>query len=77
MDAPGNLYGTTQINGIDGSGAIFRLASDGTITVLHSFSGAGGAQPYAGLIADKKGNLYGTTTQSGAHGYGVVFRVRK
>ena len=38
------------------------MSSEGKETVLHSFTGADGANPRAGLILDAKGNLYGTTT---------------
>ena len=51
-----------------------------TETVLHSFTGSDGADPGAGLIADRAGNLYGTTLNGGAaasgcgrSGCGVVF----
>jgi uncharacterized repeat protein (TIGR03803 family) len=77
LDAAGNLYGTTPVSGIDGSGAVFKLAPDGTVTVLHAFSGSGGADPGAGLIVDDKGHLYGTTPESGRYGYGIVFKLRK
>ena len=46
-----------------------------TETVLHSFTGSDGANPYAGLIADRAGNLYGTTLGGGASGNGVVFEL--
>jgi uncharacterized repeat protein (TIGR03803 family) len=53
-----------------------------TETVLHSFSGADGAFPFAGLIADDAGNLYGTAwgggnagTQCDALGCGLVFKI--
>ncbi len=42
-------------------------------TVLYSFSGADGANPYAGLLMDKTGALYGTTTAGGAPNEGTVF----
>jgi uncharacterized repeat protein (TIGR03803 family) len=77
IDAASNLYGTTPLTETDGDGAVFRLAPDGTISVLHSFKGADGTNPEAGLIVDTKGRLYGTTPQGGAHGYGVVFRLRE
>ncbi len=44
-------------------------------TVLYTFSGPYGAQPYAGLIFDTFGNLYGTTVSGGGSGGGVVFEL--
>ena len=46
-----------------------------TFTTVHSFTGAEGANPYAGLVQGADGNLYGTTTDGGANGSGNVFRV--
>jgi uncharacterized repeat protein (TIGR03803 family) len=46
-----------------------------TYSVLHSFTGADGATPSAGLTRDAFGNLYGTTTLGGAFGSGVVFKL--
>jgi uncharacterized repeat protein (TIGR03803 family) len=91
-DHAGNLYGTTaSSDGTDcrgpivGCGVVFKLAPDGTYTVLHSFSGrpfSDGRSPRAGLIADGAGNLYGTTafggdTSCGPFGYGcgTVFKL--
>jgi len=78
MDNAGNLYGTTSVGGAHGQGTVFKIAADGTESVLYSFndnSENDGADPYAGLIMDKSGNLYGTTTVGGAHGQGTVFKV--
>jgi uncharacterized repeat protein (TIGR03803 family) len=79
FDATGNLYGTALAGGADGDGVVFKLKpnSDGTWTesVLHSFTGADGAEPSAGLIFDAAGNLYGTTAGGGADGDGVVFKL--
>jgi len=52
-----------------------QLVQGQTYTVLHSFSGADGASPYAGLTLDSAGNLYGTTLQGGAFGAGTVFKL--
>ena len=72
-DSAGNWYGTTSQGGAsNNNGTVFKVAPDGTETVLHSFSGApDGSYPMAGLILDKSGNLYGTT-ESGGTGTGCV-----
>lgn len=67
FDRAGNLYGTTPVGGVYGSGVVFKLAPDAdadgawTETVLHSFQGGDGANPVAALIFDRAGDLYGTT----------------
>jgi uncharacterized repeat protein (TIGR03803 family) len=58
-DANGNFYGTTVTGGATGYGVVFKLAPDGTETVLHSFNGGAGASP-TGLRQDRTtGDLYG------------------
>ena len=86
-DKSGNLYGTTSLGGscqADGCGTVFKLAPDGTETVLHAFHGRkhDGAFPEADLIEDQAGNLYGTTTGGGggsgctsSDGCGTVFKL--
>jgi uncharacterized repeat protein (TIGR03803 family) len=82
----GILYGTANAGGQFGTGAVFRLRTDGTdFGVIHSFSvgafkefgnyiNSDGAFPSAGLIL--AGNaLYGTTTKGGSSGLGTVFRL--
>jgi uncharacterized repeat protein (TIGR03803 family) len=92
-DGAGNLYGTTGGGGSTkncgigayGCGIVFKLAPDGTETILHVFTGTkkDGGYPTAGLIADEKGNLYGTTYVGGAHdcakhtGCGIVFKLKE
>lgn len=82
MDKRGNLYGTTEYGGEHDSGVVFKLAPNGTESVLHSFTGGSdGARPISGLIMDKAGNLYGTARFGGrtnadcADGCGTVFKV--
>ena len=88
-DKAGNLYGTT-VNGGGagcggtGCGTVFRLAPDGTETVLHRFAGGSdGGYPVAGLLLNSaKGELYGTTfegggTGCGGNGCGTVFRIKQ
>ena len=94
LDEQGNLYGTTRYGGIatgilncgnsSGCGVVFKLAPDGTETVLHSFLGRqnnnDGAVPNGGLLRDAQGNLYGTTQYGGsslncAYGCGTVYKI--
>lgn len=78
MDSSGNLYGTTMNGGTSGYGTVFELVNSSgnySETVLHSFGGSDGANPWAGLITDSSGNLYGTTTNGGTSGYGTVFEL--
>ena len=79
IDAAGNLYGTTQYGGTKGpsygGGTIFKVTSKGSLTVLHSFDGADGQDPWANVVRDSAGNLYGTTMLGGKHGLGTVFKL--
>jgi uncharacterized repeat protein (TIGR03803 family) len=80
-DAQGNLYGTASVGGDlrcirkTSCGLVFRLAPDGTFTILHAFEKADGIYPMAGLTIDADGNLYGTTSQGGTFGQGTVFEL--
>jgi len=76
MDAGGNLYGTNSAGGGSSfAGTVFKLDTLDNETVLHSFTGAEGAIPFAGLIMDTAGNLYGTASGGGASGGGTVFKL--
>lgn len=76
VDKKANLYGTTHGGGTYDEGTVFKLATDGTETVLHSFTGGtDGGGPYGGVIFDTKGNLYGTAALGGAYGFGNVFKL--
>jgi uncharacterized repeat protein (TIGR03803 family) len=79
FDAAGNLYGTTGGGGSRTFGTVFELtpkAGGGwTETILHSFNGEDGNDPYAGVIFDAFGNLYGTTGGGGAYTFGTVFEL--
>jgi uncharacterized repeat protein (TIGR03803 family) len=83
IDKNGNLYGTTYYGGGtrcdgDGCGVAFKLAPDGTESVLYAFDKTShGRHPAAGLLLGKKGFLYGTTETGGHENNGVVFRLNK
>jgi hypothetical protein len=91
-DKQGELFGTAQAGGVgcpqnSGCGIVFKLtppANGRTVwkeTVLHRFGGTDGANPYAGLIADKEGALFGTTLRGGggctpfSNSCGTVFKL--
>jgi uncharacterized repeat protein (TIGR03803 family) len=62
LDAAGNIYGTTAGGGASKWGAVYKIDSAGSESVLYSFTGGrDGAIPRSGLIRDTQGNLYGTT----------------
>jgi uncharacterized repeat protein (TIGR03803 family) len=72
----GNLYGTTLKGGPYDQGTVFKLDSNGNLTVLHSFSGGvDGGQPIPGVIRTAAGALFGTTNAGGTHTLGVVFKL--
>jgi uncharacterized repeat protein (TIGR03803 family) len=86
-DGAGNLYGVTVQGGdgtdcpvvISGCGTLFKIAPNGTETILHAFQGGtDGTFPY-GLNIDGAGNLYGVTGLGGFkkhnRGFGTVFEM--
>ncbi len=46
-----------------------------TFTLLHSFSGTDGSNPYAGLVQATNGKLVGTTSYGGTHTGGTIFTI--
>lgn len=88
LDAAGNLYGVA-LEGIGGSGVVFKVSPSGKETILHNFQGGLFNEkpkvPAGGLLMDKAGNLYGTTISGGvsscsSHGNpycGTVFKLTR
>ena len=85
LGADGNLYGTTAYGGTNdtsngGDGTVFKITTNGLLTVLASFSGTNGANPLAGLAQGPDGNFYGTTQNGGTNhvangGDGTIFKI--
>ncbi len=86
MDAAGNLYGTTNADGIHQQGSVFKLTPSGggwILTDLHDFTGGSdGGSPEGGVVLDTEGNIYGTTAFGGnlldcvfGQGCGVVWEI--
>jgi uncharacterized repeat protein (TIGR03803 family) len=83
----GNFYGACEAGGAYGLGTIFKIAPDGTFTVLYAFpttpSPYGGQVPLNGLapntlILGSDGNFYGTLqngSQAGVGNGGMLFQI--
>jgi uncharacterized repeat protein (TIGR03803 family) len=76
QDAAGNLYGTTESGGYLNQGTAWRIAPDGTYSLLHSFSGSliDGGKPY-GTLVPLNNALYGATLSDSVAGLGVIFKL--
>jgi uncharacterized repeat protein (TIGR03803 family) len=77
LDKLGNLYGTTSAGGTGKCGTVFKVAPDGTETVVYPFRSnfQDGANPQASLVLGKKNTLYGTTENGGIFTSGTVFKL--
>ena len=73
----GNFYGTTDGEGDNGEGTVFKITPGGTLTTLYSFGSPAtdGGFPKGGLVQATDGNFYGTTSGFGANGYGTIFEI--
>ena len=61
----GAFYGTTSEGGATHCGAVYGLASNGILTVLHNFANADGCFPVGDLARGPDDSLYGTTYLGG------------
>jgi len=75
-DSAGNLYGTAEVGGANGVGAVFEITG-GSEKLLYSFlhSSSDGGAPWGGVVRDSAGNLYGTTEGGGANSVGTAFKL--
>lgn len=83
----GALYGTTQLGGAAGDGAVYALRPPSTFcrstscpwneTILHTFTGVpDGINPWTeNLVLDPSGNIYGTTGGGGTYDNGTAFEL--
>jgi uncharacterized repeat protein (TIGR03803 family) len=79
----GALYGTTVQGGANtctangqsyGCGAIFRLDTSGSFTLLHSFDGDDGSGPQ-GIILGSDGDFYGAAGGGGSNNLGTLYKI--
>jgi len=72
----GTLFGTTQAGGVDGSGTVFFIDTNGVPQTLYSFTGTNdGKHPNGDLLQQANGALLGTTFGGGSNGFGTIFRL--
>jgi uncharacterized repeat protein (TIGR03803 family) len=71
------LYGSTAGGGAPGLGTVFKLAGNGSESVLYAFQNGGDAEePTANLIWDsKQRSLYSTALGGGGNGLGAIFKI--
>ncbi|HVV73184.1 MAG TPA: choice-of-anchor tandem repeat GloVer-containing protein, partial [Verrucomicrobiae bacterium] len=73
-------YGGPYTNvymGSVGYGSIFRVDTNGALTILHAFDRTNGANPVGEMVQDKEGALFGSTCYGGAYDLGAVWKLDK
>jgi hypothetical protein len=71
----GDYYGTTFSGGLYGLGSIYKIAGDGTVSLVYSFNDANGVSPASGLTYGGQGIFYGAASDlfNLPFHYGVLF----
>lgn len=70
----GNLYGTTGDGGSSNHGTVFKMTTEGTVTVIFNFDAHVPGQGST-LMQGNDGNFYGTTYEGGDNKFGTVFKL--
>ena len=70
----GNFYGTVYTN-IAGPGEVFKITPSPNYarTVMCSFNGSFGSNPYPGPLLATHGNFYGVANSGGKDGFGTLY----
>lgn len=75
----GNFYGTTAFGGLYGSGTVFKVTPQGSLTTLYSFCAQtncpDGNIPQFRLVLGLDGDFYGTGYLGGAYNEGTIFKI--
>jgi uncharacterized repeat protein (TIGR03803 family) len=72
LDASGNIYGTAYGGGVNGDGTLYEF-TNGSLNVLHAFSGSPGDGAGPQGVIQGQGGLYGTTKYGGTYNVGTVY----
>jgi len=77
----GYFYGTTpnggniNLNNGFGFGTVFKISTNGALTILYSFTGGTDSTYPDALVLGSDGNFYGTTGGDFPNGWGTIFRM--
>jgi uncharacterized repeat protein (TIGR03803 family) len=79
LDSAGDVYGATRWGGLpvvgsNGYGTVFKVAPNGSQTVLHAFNGTDGQEPLW-VTLDPSGTVYGLADFGGPAGGGAAFKI--
>ena len=79
FDKLGNIYGTTagggSFPGGTNLGTVYKLAPDGTETILCNLELTDGYQPQGNVALDTNGNIYTTASFGGQYAFGTVIKI--
>jgi uncharacterized repeat protein (TIGR03803 family) len=75
LDKSGNVYGAGTHGGKFGSGTFFKVAPDGTFTVLYNVTSQEGP-PTGNIVSPADGKIFGTTLSGSTDQYGTIFEVK-
>jgi uncharacterized repeat protein (TIGR03803 family) len=76
LDTNGNFFATTRAGGAYGEGTVFRLATNGTLTTLHSFTATSdGAAPAKEIVRGDAGDFYGVAQGGADDATATIFRI--
>lgn len=74
----GFLYGVANFGGsTNWYGTVFKISTNGALSILHIFTGPDGVNPYTDGLAQQgsDGNFYGATLLGGTIGQGTVYKI--
>jgi uncharacterized repeat protein (TIGR03803 family) len=79
FDKLGNIYGTTAAGGAftggTNLGTVYKLAPNGTETILWNFELTDGYQPQGNVALDTTGHIYTTASFGGQYTFGTVIKI--
>ena len=75
LGSDGNFYGACYSGGTYGVGTLWKIAPDGTFTVLHQLQPDFGSYPISPPVQGKDGNFYGVTDYVDGYQFGEFYKL--